>query len=181
LNRNLQILIRENLVNGVGISFDGNWYRLNKMYEHNSDLTKNIVIHVINGVNSFEEIMSIAGTDRKLLILGYKDVRKGVDYRKSEDGNIKKNQKSIYDNMHEITKAFKVVSFDNLAIEQLDMRRFFTTSEWDEFFMGDEGSHTFYIDLVKEEFAINSCETNNRHKLLPTVEEMFNVVKGERK
>ena len=174
--------INVGLVHGVGISYNGNSKSLNKFFEdYHADITKNIVIHVINGVNSFEEIMSIAGKDRKILILGYKDVRKGIEYRNSESEKIKKNQQSIYDNMNEITKAFNVVSFDNLAIEQLNMRRFFTTAEWEEFFMGNEGSHTFYIDLVKEEFAINSCETNNRHKLLSTVEEMFSVVKGERK
>ena len=183
MNYHLQNLIDSKMVSGVGISFNGNSEQLNGMYKKHeklSKMTQNIVIHVINGVNSFDEIMSIADTNRKLLILGYKDVRKGISYRKAEDEKIKNNQQSIYDNMHEITKAFKVVSFDNLAIEQLNMRRFFTTSEWDEFFMGNEGSHTFYIDLVKEEFAINSCETNRRHKLLSTVEEMFQVVKGER-
>lgn len=181
LDYQIESWISRGFVNGVGISYNGDSESLNKIYkQYNKDFTKNIVIHVINGVNSFEEIMSIAGTDRKILILGYKDVRRGVSYRDSHSERIGKNQQSIYDNMHKITKAFKVVSFDNLAIEQLNMRRFFTTDEWNEFYMGNEGSHTFYIDLVKEEFAINSCETNKRHKLLSTVEEMFSVVKGER-
>jgi hypothetical protein len=37
-----------------------------------------------------------------------------------------------------------------------------------------------YIDLVKEEFAMNSTSLK-RHKLLPTIEEMFAVVRNEAK
>ena len=44
--------------------------------------------------------------------------------------------------------------------------------------MGDDGSFTMYIDLVKGEFAKNSTSLN-RHKLLDTIEEMFEIVKSE--
>ena len=125
--------------------------------------------------------MNIADKNRKILILGYKDVRRGIEFRTFNDNKIIANQKSIYDNIHTILKSFKVVSFDNLAIEQLDMRRCMTTEQWDEFYMGKDASHTMYVDLVKEEFSMNSCTTNKRHKLLPTIDEMFKIVVEEGK
>ena len=124
--------------------------------------------------------MKLSNRGIKILILGYKDVRRGIEFRKSENDKIKLNQKSIYDNLHKIAESFKVVSFDNMAIEQLNVRRMFTTEKWEEFYMGDDGQHTMYIDLVEEEFSLNSCATNSRYKLLKTVDEMFKVVKGER-
>lgn len=179
------------LLNGVGISYNGDAESLIKFYKyadkvHGWDMkptlnSNNFVIHVINGVHSFEEIMKLANRGIKILILGYKDVRRGEIFRLTEDESIRQNQKSIYDNIHTIINSFKVVSFDNLALEQLDVRRLLTTKEWNEFYMGSDAKHTMYIDLVKDEFSMNSCTTNKRHKLLPTIEEMFNVVTVEGK
>lgn len=60
---------------------------------------------------------------------------------------------------------FDAVSFDNLAIGQLDVRRLLTEEEWSEFYMGDDGrdgkftSASMYVDAVNMEFAKNSCST----------------------
>jgi len=62
----------------------------------------------------------------------------------------------------------------------LDIRRLFTSEQWEEFYMGDDGDFTMYIDLVKGEFAKNSTSLK-RYKLLNTIEEMFEVVKSESK
>ena len=191
----LDEIISRDLVNGIGISYNGNAWELEEYY---SNLTKvyswergcsplrkkafnNTVIHVINGVQSFDDLSAIASTDRKILILGYKDVRRGIGYRKENDEAIKSNQKSIYNNLDKILTMFKVVSFDNLAIEQLDVKRLLPQEKWEEFYMGDDGMHTMYIDLVKEKFSLNSCDTKNRYDLLPTIDEMFAVVKGMKK
>lgn len=192
INSELEGLHDRGLLNGVGISYNGDAEGLLKFYNHANEIDKyswrsrtvlnsnNFVIHVINGVHSFEDIMKLANKDIKILILGYKDVRRGEIFRMTEDESIKRNQKSIYDNIHTIINSFKVVSFDNLALEQLDIKRLLTTEEWNEFYMGDEGSMTFYIDLVKQEFAINSSEVSNRFQILSSVENMFEVVKNER-
>jgi len=170
-------------VHGVGISYDGNSEELDKIFIDDEDnyaeeYKKNVVIHVINGVHSYEDIMKLANKNYKLLILGYKDLRRGHKYLAENEKLIKQNQQDIYNNIHSIIKSFTVVSFDNLAIEQLNIRRLFTTKQWDEFYMGDDGSFTMYIDLVKGEFAKNSTSLN-RHKLLDTIEEMFEIVKSE--
>lgn len=193
INSDLESLYDRGLLNGVGISYNGDAESLIKFYKWSNEIdeyrrypsprlnTNNFVIHVINGVHSFEDIMKLANRDIKILILGYKDVRRGELFRMTEDESIKRNQKLIYDNIHTIINSFKVVSFDNLALEQLDIRRLLTTEEWDEFYMGADAKHTMYIDLVKEEFSMNSCTTNKRHKLLPTIDEMFKVIVEEGK
>lgn len=181
--------IDRGLVYGVGISYNGKAKELSDLFNgkininwKQSDLDEyksHCVIHVINGVHSFNQIMKLARKKYKLLILGYKDLRRGHDYLTINQDNIKKKQNEIYENIHKIIKAFKVVSFDNLAIEQLNIRRLFTTEAWEQFYMGDDGNFTMYIDLVKKEFAKNSTSLK-RYKLLPTIEEMFKVVKNEK-
>jgi hypothetical protein len=167
-------------VYGVGVSYNGKCEELDEIFDGSwGEIYKeNIVIHVINGVHSYKEIMKLANKGYKLLILGYKDLRRGHKYLTENEEDIKNNQQEIYENIHSIIKSFKVVSFDNLAIEQLNVRRLFTSNQWEEFYMGDDGSFTMYIDLVKGEFAKNSTSTV-RYKLLPTIDEMFNVVKSE--
>jgi hypothetical protein len=49
-----------------------------------------------------------------------------------------------------------IISFDNLAIEQLNVRRLFTNKGWDKFYMGDDFTFTMYIDAVKQHYAPTS-------------------------
>lgn len=189
--------IDNNQVNGVGISYNGDAEELDRIFNNEVEekvplnggfctyktvtankYKKNCVIHVINGVHSFESIMKLANKNYKLLILGYKDLRRGETYLKDYNNEIKENQQSIYDNIHTIMKSFYIVSFDNLALEQLKIRRLFTTEEWDKFYMGDDGNFTMYIDLVKSEFAKNSTSLK-RYDLMDTIEEMFKIVRNE--
>jgi len=189
--------IDDNEVYGVGISYNGDAEELDRIFNYSvservplgdhfythekvsaKKYKKNCVIHVINGVHSFEDIMKLANKNYKILILGYKDIRRGINYLSEKTETIKNNQQSIYDNIHTIIKSFDIVSFDNLAIEQLNVKRLLTTDEWNEFYMGDDGQFTMYIDLVKKEFAKNSTSMK-RYELMNTIDDMFNIVKNE--
>ena len=75
-------------------------------------------------------------------------------------------------------KEFNVVSFDNLAIKQLNVQSMLSQEDWEKFYMGDDGQHTMYIDLVEGVFAKNSTATK-RYPLMNTIEEMFAVIKNE--
>jgi len=167
-------------VHGVGVSYNGNEDQLDNIFKEDwcNEYKSNIVIHVINGVHSYKDIMKLANKNYKLLILGYKDLRRGHNYLSENNEIIRQNQQDIYNNIHNIIKSFDVVSFDNLAIEQLNVRRLFTSEQWEEFYMGDDGQFTMYIDLVKGEFAKNSTSLV-RYKLLDDIEEMFQIVKSE--
>lgn len=80
---------------------------------------------------------------------------------------------------------FKVISFDNLALNQLNVRSLMNKGQWDTFYMGDDGidgnltSSTMFIDAATRKFAINSCSMD-RYNLMDTVEEMYNFLKSDR-
>jgi hypothetical protein len=80
----------------------------------------------------------------------------------------------------DLTDKFSCVSFDNLAIKQLDVKRIMSEDKWERFYMGDDGMFTFYIDLVNKTFSKNSIIA--KEKSIPindmTIDEMFEVVRN---
>lgn len=165
-------------VHGIGVSLKSG-YASYGLIENMKSL-KNTVLHTIVGVLTEGDINVLKDKGVKLLLLGYKDLRRGVDYHSSNDESIETNRKYVYDHLEEMTKWFSVVSFDNLAIEQLDVRRIMSDEEWEEFYMGDDGNYTFYIDLVKGEFAKNSISQERYPIGNLTIDEMFNKIKNEK-
>ena len=174
--KNLELvkdLVDQKLIYGLGISLVNPTDEfINKVKEF-----PNAVIHVINGV----------------LILGYKMLRRGEEYYKSRVESIAANQQWIYNNLSSLLNKFAVLSFDNLAIEQLEIEkrwREFSDEPWNEFYAGDDGDFTYYIDMVERKFARSStasfdkrCSTasfDKRYNLLDDVDEMFRVVKNNR-
>ena len=166
----LYYLSKEKLIRGLGISLVN---PTAKFVDKIKDFP-NAVIHVINGVVKLDDLKKLYNQDLKMLILGYKQFRRGNDYYSEE---VEKNKSLIYEHLKEITEHFKVVSFDNLALKQLEVKRLMTEEEWNEFYMGDDGSFTMYIDMVNKQFAKSSISTE-RYNLLSNIEEMFQVVKG---
>jgi len=166
----IKYLIENDLIKGLGVSLNSpsdEFIELIKQYS-------NAVIHVINGIVTLEELQKLYSNDLKLLILGYKEFRRGKQFYSSD---IEDNKKIIYDNITNIIKGFKVVSFDNLAINQLKLRRIFSNKDWNEFYMGDDGQFTMYIDLVEEKYALSSTSIE-RYKIMNDIVDMFNVVKS---
>jgi hypothetical protein len=49
-----------------------------------------------------------------------------------------------------------ILSFDNLSINQLNLKRWFPEKSWNEFFMGEDGTHSMYIDAVSDSFRVSS-------------------------
>ena len=74
---------------------------------------------------------------------------------------------------------FDVISFDNLAIEHLDLQNQVDADAWDYLYMGDEGSFTFYIDAVNHKFALSSL-SQERYELIDDVDEMFQYIRNKR-
>ena len=166
-------LVDEKLIYGLGVS-------LVNPTKHFIELIKqypNAVIHVINGVLKPSDVEALKNKNLKMLILGYKHLRRGNEYFETEQDDIEVKQKWLYENLESITDKFKVVSFDNLAIEQLDVKRLLTQEEWDEFYMGSDGTMTYYIDMVERKFAQSSTAPfDKRYDLLDSVDDMFKVV-----
>ena len=169
-------LVEKKLVYGIGVSLvDPSDKLIDLLKEY-----PNAVLHVINGIVTREQIEKLKNHEIKMLILGYKRLRRGEELYEKEGDLIEKRKQWMYDHLSEILPAFKVVSFDNLAIEQLNVKRFLSDEEWEEFYMGDDGGYTFYIDMVKKEFAKSSTAPfDKRYPLMDDVVEMFNVIRRE--
>lgn len=164
----LKALVDMDLIKGLGISFI-------KPTEELIEALKefpNAVLHVINGVVNYMDLKELFDNDFKILILGYKEFRRGKEFHSSE---IEYKKTIIYDKLEEIVNRFKVVSFDNLALKQLDVKRLMTEEEWQKFYMGDDGKFTMYIDMVNEKFAQCSI-AEQRYDLLDNIKDMFKVV-----
>lgn len=172
-------LCETRLIFGLGISFLGDddntpdFIALVKQFP-------NAVIHVINGVASPSDLVSLAEEDLKILILGYKDFRRGVKNHEKKGETITRNQAYLYDALPYMVKEcwYKTISFDNLAIKQLNARRLMTDQMWQKFYMGDDGEYTMYVDAVKRQFAVSSV-SEVRHDLLDSIDDMFAVVKQD--
>ena len=142
----------------------------------------NAVIHVIAGVVSTTVLSKLYNRGLKLLILGYKQFRKGKTYYKSSvdtQVRIDCGINWLKENIKDIIRKFDVVSFDNLAIKQLDIKSIMSPEEWDQFYMGYDGQFTMYIDTVNNEFAVSSTSKKRYPYTNETVEEMFNIVRNE--
>jgi hypothetical protein len=136
------------------------------------------VIHTINGILTKEDVEKLSDFGLKILILGYKNLGRGISYNKHYSQKVADNQNWLNDHLAELPNHFKVVSFDNLAIEQLNVRRILSDEEWDSFYLGDEGTASMYVDLVTGKFGVSSlCKESEMMPIMPSIDEMFEIVK----
>ena len=165
-------LVNEKLIYGLGVSLtvaSDNFINKIKKYP-------NAVIHIINGVQPISQVRKLYDHNLKVLILGYKMFRRGVDYYTNSVEHVKND---YYNELAEMIKHFEVVSFDNLALKQLEVKRLLTEDEWNEFFMGDDGSHTMYIDCINKQYARSStAPIEDRKPLLDDIKSMFDYIKS---
>ena len=62
----------------------------------------NTVLHTIVGILKESDIQKLRDHDLKVLLLGYKDLQRGINYHKQHDELIKNNTKYLFDNLDEI-------------------------------------------------------------------------------
>lgn len=174
-NKNfLKYLIEQKLIYGLGIS-------LVSVTDEFLEAVKefpNVVIHVINGIVTPSQLEFLADEGLKILILGYKQFRRGKDLYEQQGGVIEDIKTSLYKSLPQIINEnwFDVVSFDNLAIKQLDVQRLMSVEDWEQFYMGDDGSTTMYVDMVNREFAKSSTSTE-RYPLEDDIVTMFKKIR----
>lgn len=175
--RNLDLikkLVDDKLVYGIGISLvhpTPKFISQVKMFD-------NAVIHVINGVITPEQFETLADNDLKILILGYKNLGRGNKYMSDNLEDVIERMNYTYNHLSELIPRFKVVSFDNLSIDQLDVKRVLSDDEWNKFYMGDEGTASMFVDLVTGKFGISSlCDESEMMPILDNIENMFEVIK----
>lgn len=179
---NLQLikdLANKKLIYGIGVSLI---YPTDELINAVREFP-NAVIHVIAGIVSKTELDRISDKGLKVLILGYKQFRRGDEFYRSSpetQRRIDSNINWLKDNLSEIAPHFDKISFDNLAIKQLNVRSLMDDDAWERFYMGDDGQFTMYVDTVNEEFAVSST-SKKRFKYTDSmsIEDIFKIVRGE--
>lgn len=171
----LKELTDKKLIYGLGISYIGG------RHENCIDAIKqfpNAVVHVINGIVHMDSLEALANNDLKILILGYKEFRRGKTLYDECGSQINYLKAQFYDLLPKIVNDgwFKCISFDNLAIKQLELKRLMSEKDYKEFYMGDDGSFSLYIDSVNRQFAKSSVSTE-RYDLMDDIADMFKIVK----
>lgn len=170
----IQELVDKKLIYGLGVSV------VNANDEFIDAVSKfpNAVIHVINGIITTDELRYMAHKNLKILVLGYKEFRRGKSLFERQNVEINHLKSAFYDVLPKVIDEewFDVISFDNLAIKQLNPKRLMSDKEWNEFYMGDDGSFTMYVDAVNREFAKSSTSIE-RWKLEDDIKTMFDRVR----
>lgn len=174
----LRKLRDEQLIYGLGVSINAVYPDLVKALQE----FPNAVCHTIAGLTSEDTFRYLSMNNLKVLILGYKNLRRGASLYEKYGEEIDKNIKHLAELLPKMRdeKWFSTMSFDNLAIEQLEPRRLMTEDEYKQFYMGDDGGYTYYIDLVNKQFAQSSTSTK-RYELLDDAQDMFNVIREAKK
>lgn len=142
------------------------------------DVSPNVVYHMINGVNDIHSIQKLPSNKKtktlKVLVLGYKTFGRGEKFKiinseLNDSFYIWKTMLSWYLRYDKKTNPYVqienckdiIMSFDNLSLDQLNLKRFFTEKEFSRYFMGDDGSHTFFMDIVENQY----CKSSTTPKL----------------
>lgn len=107
------------------------------------------VIHVINGIDNFDDVKELGVKYHKLLVLGEKD----FGFNRGKVNLDTPKHKQWKSNIMQLTKIFDIVSFDNLGLQQLEIRGKITDEEYKSFYQGE---HSMYINAVDQYFAPSS-------------------------
>lgn len=172
-------LVEQRLIYGIGVSLDS----ISLALIEAAQIVPNVVIHTIVGIVSLQDIYDLSGHGLKILFLGYKPLRRGHDFFAQKSDSVVALSRDLASQIPKLIRSkefFNVVSFDNLALEQLAVKSLLSKEEWEQFYAGDDGSHTFYIDMVERKFAKSSTAPfDRRYDLLNNVDEMFRRIQDE--
>lgn len=166
----IQKLIELNLIKGIGISIINPTEELIEKIK----AIPNAVCHVIAGIITKEQLDKLSNNDLKLLVLGYKELRRGYHYFSD---SIAERITEFAQVLPQYYSRFKLISFDNLALMQLNTQDTISQEKWDSYYMGDDGQFTMYIDLVNQEYAKNSTSLD-RFRLEKDIITMFKNIQS---
>jgi hypothetical protein len=156
-------LRQENLIHGLGVSYDdGIWTDFSEKgkpydevrgyFQFNEFVDDNTIVHFIAGEHDPMDVFSMLMIHPKILVLGYKQFGRGI---KHFSPRITHRLGAWRYWIHTIMSK-GVVCFDNLALDQLKIRDRIPKKQWNDCYMGDDGTFTMYADAVRNEFATTS-------------------------
>lgn len=164
---------RERMLYGLGVSYAPS------LLTTNFEFNDNTIVHVIAGMIDYDDLCKLRKNGaKKILILGYKRFRRGEANYEHNFTRIDENIDALKRDMKRVLELFDVVSFDNLALSQLDIKSLIDAKTYETCYMGDEGQFTMYVDLVTKTFATNSTQNvDEREPLMNDIRDMFTRVK----
>lgn len=175
------------LVYGIGISVT-DFASLDEVIEKSREL-KNVIFHLVLGLFTKEQFISLKDKDIGILLLGYKTTGRGGEYKvknKAVDKNISDMMKFFKDKDEDYSDDyydwFKVLCMDTLAADMIkDSIGTSPRYEDDALNMGREGEFTFYIDAVDGKYGVNSfAGADKLHDIGDkSIKEMFADVRKE--
>ena len=173
-------LKKDNLIHGIGVSIS-DINNLDKELILRLSKIDDIVFHLVAGIVTASDMIKLSEiADLKVLILGYKNIGKGETLLKN-NFNIINNINLIKNNINGLKNFFKVMSFDNLAVKQLNLKETFKDI-FNDYYMGDDGQFTYYVDLVYNTFSKSSLDKNTIFKMQDfeyDSTKMFQFIRGK--
>ncbi len=171
----LKVLREENFLKGVGLSAAGNFSGLIEQVVP-SLIDSNTVLHFVAGVDSVQNLRTATYHDYKILILGYKQRGRGKDYYGEKVENNLHAWRYFLPSLLRMKNL--TISFDNLALEQLDVKSRIPADAWRDSYMGDDGQFSMFVDAVKMEYAKSSSEDIRLPLGGMTIREAFGSLRG---
>ncbi len=180
----IDTLVRSNRLGALGISIEN--YSQVKELKDSFNLSPDFyiscvgsgrsVFHIIIGVFPISDLINLVKqcslNGNGVLILGFKSFGRGSG--KTVDKDIifswrEELSRILMDFRFKINQEFSL-GFDNLAIDQLELRDLVLKSEWDKFYLGRDFSHTMYVDAVNKTYAPTSRSPFNERTSWSDVE-----------
>ena len=158
----LRELLDTKVVQGLGVSYRPNAELPKAIVEH-----PNTVVHVIAGIDNIIDIYKLYNQGvKKILILGEKD----FGFNKGNVNLMSESHYSWRKLLPKLLNVFEVVSFDNLALEQLDVKNTLDIQDWDTFYQGE---YSFYINAVTNSYSPSSGSFDTTPMSSLTIKEYF--------
>ncbi len=182
-------LIDSDLVKGIGVSIVSR--KLDTIIKLRS-ISDHVVLHVIAGVHTLDEVKNLIetlGAGVKILILGFKDYGNGGSFKLARGELVDRKIYGFYIGLPELFELNgAIISFDNLALKQLNVKRFLSKEKWNEFYQGDDGTCSMFIDAVKKEYCTSStsqirykiCDGDKVSKIFGHVKSIYKNAKNQK-
>lgn len=162
----IEVLINQGYIKGLGISYRSSlkWNVPQSILDY-----QNTVFHVIAGIDDIDDIKELYNKGvNKILILGEKDF--GYNSGKVDLNSRKHKEWRWF--LPDLFKLFEVVSFDNLALEQLKPERFLTRKDFEIF---NQGEYSMYINAVEGYYSPSSRSNHRMYWNKISIKEFFSI------
>lgn len=136
---------------------------------------ENVVLHFISGIHDPELAFRALNDGWKILILGYKRWGRGA---KTWNEAVEHNKSLWYRKLFRLANVKDAkIAFDTLAVKQLRPDRVVGKEIYNVSYMGHEGQHSMYVDLVKGEYGMSSFD-HRRFKFDKDLKDAFSHVRS---